>query len=388
MGIFDKLKFGRKNKSLFPGKTYRPFVYMDGKVIKTSSYVSASSALNNSDLYSVINLISADVSSCTFQSSNEFVKHKLNAPNPLLNSYNFWQTVVAQLLIDGNAYVVMHFEHDELSWFEHVTPGQVQISLYDGSKNMDYTVTYADKRGSVTIPSSQMLHFKLMGNAAKTQYLGVSPLQSLIVDLNIQDKANQMALSSLSGAINPSSIIQLKEVEIDEKAKENIRNAFEAANSGDNGGRPLVLDGGMSYTAAQVDAGIAKLLDSVTYTRIQVAKAFGVPQDFLNSESAHSNIDQVRSTYSQSLNKYIYAITSELTMKLGVGVDMDISSAIDPDHHEYVNKIDTLVKDNVLDSSQGVFLLQKIGFLPSDLPERQSSNDEEIALKGGENSET
>lgn len=366
--------FGRNKTKDFtntlPGRNYRPYVYMDGELIKSSSYINADTALKNSDIFSVVNLISADISSCQFLTENDYVKHMLNAPNPILNSFNFWQSVTGQMLLDGNAYVLMHFDHDELSWFEHIRPNQVQLYIDDGGQHLEYQVTFDDDRETIRVPSSQMLHFKLLSNASKSQYLGVSPLQSLIMDLNIQDAANSMAYNSISKAIRPNGIISLNNVLTDDESREHYRSEFEKANSGSNQGRPLILDGGAGFSSPQVDSGIAKLLDSVTYTRVQVAKAFGVPQDFLNSESAHSNIDQIRSTYSQSLNKYIYAITSELTMKLGVGVDMNMASAIDPDHNEYITKIDMLVKDGVLDGNQGVFLLQSIGYLPDDLPEK------------------
>ncbi|GAY74343.1 phage portal protein [Lentilactobacillus kosonis] len=369
------------NKSYLPSTDYQPFLIVDGQVVQSASYVNASQALKNSDVYSVINMISADVSSCRFESENSFVLHKLNAPNPILNSYNFWQSVMASLLLNGNSYVVMQMANDRLDHFEQLQPSQVQIVVDDGENTLNYKITYNDNRHTVTIPAGQMLHFKLMSNLSVNKFVGVSPLQSLIADLNIQDKANGMALKSITEAIRPNGILTLNAGAVDPDAKEHMRSEFERANSGENAGRVMVLDQTATYSSPQIDSNIASLLNSVSYTRTQVAKAFGVPQDFLNNESAHSNIDQVRSTYSQSLNKYIYAISSELTMKLGTGVDLDMQPAIDPDYMQYASTISDLAKNKALDGTQSTFVLKKVGVIPPDTPDYTG---DEPTLKGGE----
>ncbi|MUV40590.1 phage portal protein [Levilactobacillus brevis] len=370
------------NKAWLPSSDYQPFLIVNGQVVKSASYATASTALKNSDIYSVVNLISADVSSCRFESDNDFLLHKLNAPNPVINSYNFWQSVTGALLLNGNAYVVMNLDASgRLHHFEQVTPPQVQIIVDDGEQNVNYKVTYYDNRGTVTVPAGQMLHFKLLSNLSDNKFIGVSPLQALVGDLNIQDKANDMALKSLNQAIRPNGVLSLAAGAVDPEAKENVRQEFEKANSGANAGRVMVMDATATYSTPQIDSNIANLLNSVSYTRNQVAKAFGVPQDFLNNESAHSNIDQVRSTYSQALNKYIYAISSELTMKLGVGIDLDMQPAIDPDYSQYASSISDLAKNDALEGVQATHILKAVGFIPADTPDFDVQND---PTKGGE----
>ncbi|WP_288528280.1 phage portal protein [uncultured Secundilactobacillus sp.] len=381
MSFWQNLKRKFSNQTWVGSSNYQPFLIIDGQVVKSASYTTARQALKNSDIYSVINRIAADVSSCRFKSDNHFVLHKLNAPNPVINSYNFWQTVTGSLLLDGNAYVVLQLDSSgRLHHLEEVQPSQVQIVVDDGNENVNYRVTFGDNRGQILIPAGQMLHFKLMANAAENQFVGVSPLQSLIGDLNIQDKANQMALNSLTKAIRPNGMLTLSAGAVDPEAKEHVRQEFEKANSGENAGRVMVLDQTATYTSPQIDSNIAQLLNSVNYTRGQVAKAFGVPQDFLNDESQHSNIDQVRATYSQSLNKYIYAISSELTMKFGVGVDLDMQPAIDPDYTQYAATISDLAKNNALDGYQTTAILREVGFIPADTPDYTNPK----ILKGGE----
>ena len=255
-----------------PSSDYQPFLIVNGQSCEVDQLRHRQRRPQNSDIYSVVNLISADVSSCRFETDNDFLLHKLNAPNPVINSYNFWQSVTGALLLNGNAYVVMNLDASgRLHHFEQVTPPQVQIIVDDGEQNVNYKVTYYDNRGTVTVPAGQMLHFKLLSNLSDNKFIGVSPLQSLVGDLNIQDKANDMALKSLNQAIRPNGILSLAAGAVDPEAKENVREEFEKILrcqrwAGHGYGRYSHVP------TPQIDSNIANLLNSVSYTRNQVAK--------------------------------------------------------------------------------------------------------------------
>ena len=65
--------------------------------------VNASAALNNSDVFAVVYRLSSDVAACQFEAP--MVDNMLNHPmGTLINGYNVWQSVVAQMALNGNAY--------------------------------------------------------------------------------------------------------------------------------------------------------------------------------------------------------------------------------------------------------------------------------------------
>lgn len=73
---------------------YSPFM-LNGTLLSTNT-VDADGALQNSDIYAVINRIAGDVASCEFKTDQ--YSNMLNQPSTLLSAYNFWQAVSAQMM--------------------------------------------------------------------------------------------------------------------------------------------------------------------------------------------------------------------------------------------------------------------------------------------------
>lgn len=326
--------------------------------------VDASTALKNSDIYALISLIASDVASCDFIIPDPF-NRVFNNPNNLTNGFAFKQSIVAQLCLAGNAYVYMTKNKAGIPIkLEQIPPDDVEILMEDDGSDLQYKITFDDDRPSVTIPSTEMLHFKLLsvGNN-NNQYIGISPLQSLTNEVNLQDYSSKLSLSAIKNAIAPSYTLTIPQAIVDTDAKNNIRTEFDKANTGDNAGKAIVLDQGIQLAPIKIDADIVKNLNDIDWTRNQISKAFGVPSDMLNSESEHSNIDQMRSLYATSLNRYINPLTSEMQMKWGVTVKSDITPAIDPDNSQYIKMVETLStgKVPVLNPQQAISALRSKG---------------------------
>ncbi len=69
-----------------------------------AKYVTADQALQNSDLYSLISQLSADLALVVFQTPSSRIQSFLANPSADTNGFSFWQGMFAQLLLDGNAY--------------------------------------------------------------------------------------------------------------------------------------------------------------------------------------------------------------------------------------------------------------------------------------------
>ncbi|WP_252902514.1 phage portal protein [Paucilactobacillus hokkaidonensis] len=198
MNPFRKFERNNIRSQTLTNGGYMPFVFSsDGQVI-TANTVNADNALKNSDIFAVINRIASDISACTFR-VNEPFKQLLDNPNNLVNSYNFWQSVVSQLCLAGNCYVVITRDNQGVpTRLEQIPIDQVTITLEDSSKDITYTVNYNDERGTTKIKSANMLHFRLfVSGQVSTKYVGVSPLDSLVRELNLQDYSNKMSISML-----------------------------------------------------------------------------------------------------------------------------------------------------------------------------------------------
>lgn len=338
---------------------------LSGGKIQTSTVVDANKAFRNSDVFAVVQRISSDIASCSF--NGQQYQTLLNNPFKLMNPYAGWQSVFIQLLLNGNAYVVMHENKKHLvTQFEPIPSDNVQLTLTDDAEDIIYTVHYNDERNDEDIPSKRMLHFKLVTPGMdENQYTGVSPLISLVPELGIQDNSKKLTLTSLIHAIAPTNIYSTPNALTEPGAREQIREAFEKANTGDNAGRILVMDAGAELKTIDVTPNVSKLLDNATFSQTQIAKAFGIPDSYLNGQGdQQSSIEMIRSLYQNALTMYIRPIESELTFKLGAPVHLDVTSAIDVDHQNELNNIVSLAKNNLLTPRQAFGLMIAHDIMP------------------------
>lgn len=338
---------------------------LSGGKIQTSTIVDANKSFRNSDVFAVVQRISSDIASCSF--NGQQYQTLLNNPFKLMNPYAGWQSVFIQLLLNGNAYVVMHEKKKHLvTQFEPIPSDNVQLTLTDDAEDIIYTVHYNDERNDEDIPSNRMLHFKLVTPGMdENQYTGVSPLISLVPELGIQDNSKKLTLTSLIHAIAPTNIYSTPNALTEPGAREQIREAFEKANTGDNAGRILVMDAGAELKTIDVTPNVSKLLDNATFSQTQIAKAFGIPDSYLNGQGdQQSSIEMIRSLYQNALTMYIRPIESELTFKLGAPVHLDVTSAIDVDHQNELNNIVSLAKNNLLTPRQAFGLMIAHDIMP------------------------
>lgn len=386
--MFNPFKAVIKRSRMLSSSGWSPFFSASNGQVVSVGPANASVALNNSDVFAVVYRISSDVAACQFESPT--VEYELNNPmGTLINGYNVWQAVVAQMALNGNAYMMIHREEGVVTRLEPIPEERVTVTLNDDGSDVFYTVHFDDsnRSGDYNIPSTNMLHFRLFVNGqSESQYMGVSPLMSLSKEIDVQEQSNRLALSTLKHALAPTNILSIPQGALDAEAKDNIRQEFEKANSGENAGRAIVLDQGLSLSQLTVSPDIAKLLANANFSQAQIAKAFCVPADYLSGkQDEQSSIEQVRSLYQNSLTLYIRPIEDELTNKLGAPVHLDVSTAVDIDHQQLISNIVSLTdsKNPVLSGDDARQILVDRGVLPKQTYQTATPGNQDL---GGDTS--
>ena len=386
MSVWNPFKGIFRSRTLANGTG--PLMVFSGGKIQTQSSVDVNQAFKNSDVYTVVERISSDIAACRF--NGQQYQALLDNPFHLMNPYAGWQEVLIQLLLNGNSYVVIHRDKQQkASWLEPVPSDDVTLTLQDNATDIIYHVHYTDERADKDYLSADVLHFKLVTPGMDVnQYTGVSPLMALVPELGIQDNSKKLTLTSLIHALAPTNIYTTPNAITEPGAKDKIREAFEKANTGDNAGRVMIMDAGAKLETIDVTPNVAKLLDNATFSQTQIAKAFGIPDSYLNGQGdQQSSIEMIRSLYQNALTMYIRPIESELSYKLGAPVKLDVTSAIDVDHQNELNNIVSLSKANLLSPRQAFGLM-----LANDIMPGLTVEDSDISLlnkknttKGGEN---
>lgn len=368
---------------------FSPFSVSANGTVIVSQTVDASTALTNSDIFAIVSRIASNIASMDLKTAKPNITKALKNPSDYINGFSFWQKVVVQMLLTGNSYVwICRDGNQQPSGFVQIPANQVQINILskragDTTDGIFYTITLDNENSKqITVSGKDMLHFRCLVSGSDQQtngFCGVSPLISLAQEVDIQDHSNKLAVSSLRHAIAPTYALKIPGAQVDDADKDNLRSNFEASISGNNSGRPIILDQSMDVAPLQVNSNIDKLLANTTFAQSQIAKAFNIPSEYLNGQGdQQSSIQMMNSLYVNALSIYIHPILSEMTQKLGVEVTADLSSLSDVDHQQLISNVVSLSagKSPVIPARLAVRLLRNVDALGlSDISEADIKAD-------------
>lgn len=334
-------------------------------------YVDARTALKNSDIYSIVYQLSADLADGELKATAPRAQEILNNPTKTSNAHAFWQSMYAQLLLGGECFAYRWRNDNGLDlYWEYLRPSQVQPFLLEDGSGLIYNVDF-DEPGigpMQAVPQDNMIHIRLMSrNGGKT---GISPLSALSDELQIKDQSNKLTLSALARSIMAPGVLKIQHGGLlDEKQKAARSRSFMRQTANSKNG-PIVLDDLEDYTPLEVQNNVAQLLNQANWTGAQIAKVYGVSDSIINGTGdQQSSVQMMNSDYTKSLSRFAKSITGELNDKLNAGVELDLRPSVDPLGDDYADKIANLRKNGVLGANQASWSLKEAGYLPYNLPE-------------------
>lgn len=284
-------------------------------------------ALTNSDIYTGVNIIAGDIAQSPFKpvettTIDESLLYLLNKePKTNQSHYTMMYAVVSNLILTGNAYVLIHRNNDDsVNELEFVETQQVNVirdlatGLYRYEVNMPYgNIMYkCDPR--------DILHFKL---STTDGWLGRSPLLSLNDEISLQTNGLKVLNNFFSKGVFSGGILKLLNGTVNNSAKKQIRDDFEAVNG--NGG-VVVIDDSQEFTDSKINTEVLKLIQANKFSTQQIAKVLGIPvsrfgQELVNSSDTGQNDIYIASTIAM----YESSICDEINLKLGVELELDLS---------------------------------------------------------------
>lgn len=334
------------------------YTVSSGQMALGGGYISADRALKNSDVWTAVNIISSDIARVKFHGDKKKTDTLLSSPSRVTNRFNFFQSMISQMLLTGNAYALRRLDGSG-EYLEFVSPSHIQQYLSDDGQTTTYDITFngTQEDDLKNVPSDDVIHLRLLSTDGGLT--GKSPLTALVDELALQSGNNKLANSVFNKSANPSAMLKLNTGQkLNSEGREAVRTAFEEANTGANAGRVMVMDGTFDYSQLEVKSDVAKLLTATDWTRSQIAKAFMLPSDMLGSESEHSNADQIRATYNNTIGRYLAPALEELSMKYGENIIADIREATDLDGAMLEQRTTNLIKGGVISSVLGLEILK------------------------------
>lgn len=300
--------------------------YINTGTVYTTNFTGLK-ALTNSDIYTGVNIIAGDIAQSPFKpvetaTIDEDLLYLLNK-EPKINQshYTMMYAVVSNLILTGNAYVLIHRNDDDtVKELEFVETQQVNVirdlatGLYRYEVNMPY--------GNIMYKCNprDILHFKL---STTDGWLGRSPLLSLNDEISLQTNGLKVLNNFFSKGVFSGGILKLLNGTVNNSAKKQIRDDFEAVNG--NGG-VVVIDDSQEFTDSKINTEVLKLIQANKFSTQQIAKVLGIPvsrfgQELVNSSDTGQNDIYIASTIAM----YESSICDEINLKLGVELELDLS---------------------------------------------------------------
>jgi HK97 family phage portal protein len=241
-------------------------------------------------------------------------------PNQYQTSVEFWESVVLNLALSGNAYVIIQrLGSGRITGLLPVSSAQVETQLLP-----DGTVVHAYTSGAdVRVYSSEsMWHIKLFGNGI----VGMSPLSYARNSIGIAQAADNRVGAMYSNGAKPSGVLTIDKTLTDEQRKQ-IKSNYKEMSSG-NDDRLFVLEASMSYQQISMTPKDMELIDARRFQIEDVGRFFGVPSILLNQtfgqSSLGSNVYEIMSAfYKLDLRPYLEKIEASIKCWLIDAKDFD-----------------------------------------------------------------
>jgi HK97 family phage portal protein len=289
-----------------------------------------------------VRLIAEAASSVPFllyRGPEELTEHPLltllSRPNPLQSGAGFLDYVYSHLLIAGNAYLEVAMMEEGPRELHLLRPDRVSIVAGpDGWPDAyDYTVAGQTTR----FGPDAVLHLKLFHPL--DDHYGLSPLEAAAAAIDLHNQGAAWNKALLDNAARPSGALVYQgpadAPNLSEEQYGWLKGELEAQYQGSrNAGRPLLLEGGLSWTAMSLSPQDMDFMQARNGAAREIALALGVPPLLLGlpGDNTYANYREAnlalwRQTVIPLVAKTADALTAWLAPRYGetlrLGFDLD-----------------------------------------------------------------
>jgi HK97 family phage portal protein len=277
-----------------------------------------------------------------YQGEAEIADHPLlqllARPNPLQGGTAFFETLYGFLLVSGNAYVEAAMMSDGPRELHLLRPDRVSIAAgADGwPEAYDYNVGGAVTRFTRDAAGfSPILHLKLFHPL--DDHYGLSPLEAAATAIDIHNQGAVWSKALLDNAALPSGALVYHGPDaapnLSEEQFSRLKSELETQIQGSrNAGRPLLLEGGLSWTAMSHSPQDMDFINARHVAAREIALAFGVPPMLLGipGDNTYANYREANlALWRQTVIPLLTKTADALSAWLGAGEGLRLSFDLD-----------------------------------------------------------
>lgn len=195
-----------------------------------------------------------------------------NQPNADMSAVQFWEVMVASMLLWGNAYAEKKYKRGELSSLDFLLPQSMSLTRkQDGS--LKYS--YHDRDGKTrVIPEAAIWHIPAFSID------GVLGLSAVCYGANVFGaamSAEEASAKIFQNGLSAGGILSTDQL-LKPEQREQIRTSMVSSFSGAvNAGKTMVLEAGMKYQQVSMNPEDAQLLATRAFNVEEICRWFRVP---------------------------------------------------------------------------------------------------------------
>lgn len=323
-GFWKKREVGVEYRRVGSGDYRENIVYAEN----------AQSAMRITAVYRAVNLISSSCALLTLQykrrnrAGNYFtldnkghgkvMNYLLGVqPNDRMNSYTMIKYMVAQILLQGNAFIYpVRNSFGDVASLILLTPGSVTYDVYHNT----YTIGDLTNGINKTVPAKDILHFKNM--AMDGGYWGKSTISYAAQTMNIAATADRETLKRFATGGRYKAFLQNNKsvVGFGEYQDKELENVADDMQDRLNTGRDVIaVPGDGTITPMSMSSADMQFLENRKFTIREIARAFNTPPSKLMDDS-NANYKSVEVSnvafFSEALSPIVTEIEREFSAKL------------------------------------------------------------------------
>lgn len=206
-----------------------------------------------------------------------------NSPNEDMTAFQFWQAMVAAMLLRGNAFAEILRIGPRIVALDFLLPSRVDLDVDDNGR---ITYWYRPRKGARRqIDRENMLHipaFSLDGR------VGLSAIRYGADVFGAAMSADDAANGTFKNGLLPAVAFKVDRI-LKPEQREEFRDYVKQISGALNAGRSPVLEQGITPESIGINPVDAQLLESRGYSIEEVCRWFGVPPWMVGKTDAGSN---------------------------------------------------------------------------------------------------
>lgn len=204
-------------------------------------------------------------------------------PNSRMTAVQFWEAVVASMLLRGNAFVEIVRIGSRIVALEFLLPNRMDLDVAD---NGEILYRYREKNGQLRdIPTSNMMHipaFSLDGQ------IGLSPIAYGADVFGAAMSAEDVAGSTFKNGMHQTVAFEVNKT-LTPKQRDDFRDYVQRISGAMNAGKSPVLEEGVSAKVIGINPVDAQLLESREYSAEEICRFYMVDPTLVGYSDKASN---------------------------------------------------------------------------------------------------